>query len=221
MVSSETNILTVEDPVEYKSDHINQIQVNSKVGLTFASGLRSILRQDPDVVMVGEIRDNETATIAVQAALTGHILFSTLHTNRAHAAVTRLVDMGVEKFLISSSLLAVLAQRLIRKLCTHCKEEDILAEKHLNEFNLDLNTKVYKAKGCSKCDFTGYSSRVAIEELFILTDEIKAYLQKDINENELLKLAQQNGMIPLESKVQQMLVHGETSFDEALRIGIK
>ena len=124
VVSEEKNIITVEDPVEYKSNEFSQIQVNTKVGLTFASGLRSILRQDPDIIMVGEIRDSETASIAVQSALTGHLLFSTLHTNRAPAAITRLIDMGVEKFLISSSLLAVLAQRLVRKLCDECKCED-------------------------------------------------------------------------------------------------
>ena len=136
--SEEKNIITVEDPVEYKSNEFSQIQVNTKVGLTFAAGLRSILRQDPDIIMVGEIRDSETASIAVQSALTGHLLFSTLHTNRAPAAITRLIDMGVEKFLISSSLLAVLAQRLVRKLCDDCKcPDDSLAAHKL--FGLDLN----------------------------------------------------------------------------------
>jgi len=143
VVSEEKNIITVEDPVEYKSNEFSQIQVNTKVGLTFASGLRSILRQDPDIIMVGEIRDTETASIAVQSALTGHLLFSTLHTNRAPAAITRLIDMGVEKFLISSSLLAVLAQRLVRKLCNECKCEDDSLGSH-KIFNLEPSTKIYK-----------------------------------------------------------------------------
>lgn len=147
VVSEEKNIITVEDPVEYKSNEFSQIQVNNKVGLTFAAGLRSILRQDPDIIMVGEIRDSETASIAVQSALTGHLLFSTLHTNRAPAAITRLIDMGVEKFLISSSLLAVLAQRLVRKLCDDCKcPDDSLAAHKL--FGLDLSKTIFQPVGC-------------------------------------------------------------------------
>lgn len=221
IVSSEKNIITVEDPVEYKSDNINQIQVNSKVGLTFASGLRSILRQDPDIVMVGEIRDKETASISVQAALTGHLMFSTLHTNRAPAAVTRLIDMGVEKFLISSSLLAVLAQRLVRKLCVHCKEEDIIAEQFVGEFNLPEKTLLYKAVGCKECSFTGYSGRIAIEELFEINKEVKEYLKNEVDDIALLELAQKNGMITLTDQIRQMLILGTTSLNEALRVGVK
>ncbi len=221
IVNIESNIITVEDPVEYKSDAINQIQVNNKVGLTFASGLRSILRQDPDVVMVGEIRDTETASIAVQAALTGHLMFSTLHTNRAPAAVTRLIDMGVEKFLISSSLLAVLAQRLVRKLCVDCKEEDKLAEDFGEGFNLPKDVMLFKSVGCNKCGFTGYSGRSAIEEIFIIDDEVKHYLKSEVDDITLLKLAQKNGMVTLTHQVRDMLLEGATSMSEALRIGIK
>ncbi len=192
--SRETNIITVEDPVEYKSDSINQIQVNEKVGLTFASGLRSILRQDPDVIMVGEIRDKETANISIQAALTGHLVFSTLHTNRAPAAITRLIDMGLERFLISSSILGVLAQRLVRKLCNSCKVEDVLAEHHLQEFDIDSDNIIYKALGCKDCNFTGYTGRVAIAELFIVDNNIKLALQETVDDEQLMDLAIKNGI---------------------------
>ena len=220
VVSEEKNIITVEDPVEYKSNEFSQIQVNTKVGLTFASGLRSILRQDPDIIMVGEIRDSETASIAVQSALTGHLLFSTLHTNRAPAAITRLIDMGVEKFLISSSLLAVLAQRLVRKLCDECKCEDESLGSH-KVFNLNPSTKIYKANGCKACNFTGYSGRIAIGELFVINEDIQEYLKGDVDDNTLMKKAIDNGMISLDQQLKLMLQNGDTSVDEAIRIGIK
>ena len=215
------NIITVEDPVEYKSDEINQIQVNSKVGLTFASGLRSILRQDPDIIMVGEIRDAETASIATQAALTGHLVFSTLHTNRAHSAVTRLIDMGLEKFLISSSILGAMAQRLVRVLCDDCKEIDDIAKEHLSHFGLDENTTVHKACGCSKCNFTGYTKRKAIAELFLMNQEIIIALKNDVDDNELEQLAIKDGMVTLKEQLIQLISNGETSLDEAIRIGIR
>ncbi len=220
VVSVEKNIITVEDPVEYKSNEFSQIQVNAKVGLTFAAGLRSILRQDPDIIMVGEIRDSETASIAVQSALTGHLLFSTLHTNRAPAAITRLIDMGVEKFLISSSLLAVLAQRLVRKLCHNCKCEDESLASH-KLFNLDANKTIFKPVGCKFCNFTGYEGRVAIGELFVINDEIKEYLKNDVDDNTLMKLALKNGMISLDKQLKLMLENGDTSVSEVVRIGIK
>ena len=220
VVSEEKNIITVEDPVEYKSNDFSQIQVNNKVGLTFASGLRSILRQDPDIIMLGEIRDSETASIAVQAALTGHLLFSTLHTNRAPAAITRLIDMGVEKFLISSSLLAVLAQRLVRKLCNDCKCEDESKASH-ELFSFSNDIKLYKSVGCKSCNFTGYTGRIAIGELFVINDEIKEYLRTDVDDNTLMNLALENKMIPLLEQLKQMLKNGDTSVEEAIRIGIK
>ena len=219
--SRDKNIITVEDPVEYKSDSINQIQVNEKVGLTFAAGLRSILRQDPDVIMVGEIRDQETSSIAIQSALTGHLVFSTLHTNRAPAAITRLIDMGLERFLISSSILGVLAQRLVRKLCNSCKEENMDAEHHLEEFNIDKDSVIYKAIGCKECNFTGYAGRVAIAELFVINQNIKKALQDEIDDEQLMQLAIQNGMNPLNKQIVQMVTDGNTSLDEAIRIGIK
>lgn len=220
VVSEEKNIITVEDPVEYKSNEFSQIQVNNKVGLTFAAGLRSILRQDPDIIMLGEIRDSETASIAVQSALTGHLLFSTLHTNRAPAAITRLIDMGIERFLISSSLLAVLAQRLVRKLCDDCKCADDSLASH-NLFGFDSNKTIFKPVGCKSCNFTGYKGRVAIGELFIINDEIKEYLKGDVDDNTLMKLAIKNGMISLDKQLKMMLVNGVTSVDEVIRIGIK
>lgn len=221
VVNEQNNIITIEDPVEYKSDKINQIQVNEKIGLTFSSGLRSILRQDPDIVMVGEIRDQETASIAIQAALTGHLMFSTLHTNRAYSAITRLIDMKIEKFLISSSILAVLAQRLVRKLCLHCKEEDSLANQYYADFNLEANSTLFKASSCKKCNFTGYKGRVVIEELFEINKEVKEHLKDVVDDEILLSLACQNGMITLDEQIKQMLLKGETSLEEALRIGIK
>ncbi len=220
VVSEEKNIITVEDPVEYKSNEFSQIQVNTKVGLTFASGLRSILRQDPDIIMVGEIRDDETAAIAVQSALTGHLLFSTLHTNRAPAAITRLIDMGIERFLISSSLLAVLAQRLVRRLCDDCKCEDHSVASH-KLFSLNTSGTIYKAQGCKKCNFTGYTHRVAIGELFVINEEIQEYLKTSVDDNTLMRLALKNGMIPLDTQLKMMLENGETSVDEVIRLGIK
>ena len=215
------NIMTVEDPVEYKSDSINQIQVNSKVGLTFASGLRSILRQDPDVIMVGEIRDQETSSIAIQAALTGHMVFSTLHTNSAPLAITRLLDMGTQKYLISSSILAVLAQRLVRQLCEHCKKEDNISKPHLEEFDLPNTIKAYKSVGCSSCNYIGFSGRKAVAELFVLDDKVKDALTKDVNDTILLDIAKSNGMISIKEQLKLLVSDGKTSLEEAIRIGIK
>lgn len=220
IVTPEKNIITIEDPVEYKSNDISQIQVNSKIGFNFASGLRSILRQDPDIIMLGEIRDAETASISVQAALTGHLLFSTLHTNRAPAAITRLIDMGVEKYLITSSLLAVLAQRLVRVLCKDCKVVD--ESNFTNEiFPIGNNAKIYKSHGCKICNSTGYKGRIAIGELFVISDSIREYLKEDVDDATLLDLAFKDGMVDLNSQLLKLLQEGETSFDEAMRIGIK
>ncbi len=221
LTSPEKNIITVEDPVEYKADNISQIQVNSKVGLTFAAGLRSILRQDPDIVMVGEIRDAETATIATQAALTGHLVLSTLHTNNATSSITRLADMKIEPFLISSSLLAVLAQRLVRLLCEECKEEDVLAESFAKEFDLPQNAKIYKSCGCKKCNYTGYEGRRAVGEIFILDDDIKTMLKETTNDHQIRSLAKKKGLIVLSDRLKELLLSGKTSMDEALRVGIK
>jgi len=216
----EKNIITVEDPVEYKSDNINQIQVNSKVGLTFATGLRSILRQDPDVIMLGEIRDNETATIAIQAALTGHMVFSTLHTNTAPAAITRLRDMGIDNFLVASSVLAVLAQRLVRKLCPKCKEEKQMSQYYIDNFNMANGAKIYSAVGCNDCGYSGYSGRKAIAELCIVDDAIKDALKNNTDDTVLFKLAVNGGMISIAEQLRKMCNNGETSLEEAIRIGL-
>lgn len=209
IVTPEKNIITIEDPVEYKSDKINQIQVNNKVGLTFASGLRSILRQDPDIIMLGEIRDQETATIAVQSALTGHLLFSTLHTNTAAASITRLLDMGIENFLISSSLIAVLSQRLVRNLCNKCKVID-------NKFQ---EYPIYKANGCSSCNYTGYIGRSAIGELLIIDDTIIEFIKQNKNDKDIENIAIEHGLIPLNEQIKELLQNGITSLEEAMRIG--
>ena len=219
--SPEKNIITVEDPVEYKADNINQIQVNAKVGLTFASGLRSILRQDPDVIMVGEIRDSETAKIAIQSALTGHLVLSTLHTNNATSSITRLIDMKVEPFLVSSTIVGVLAQRLVRVLCDECKEEDVLAEEHSIEFDLPHNARVYKPVGCEKCRYTGFMKRKAIGELFELSDAMKHVIKDDIDDITIRSKAVEFGLETLQHQLKNMLLTGETSLEEAIRIGIK
>lgn len=221
VASPTKNIITVEDPVEYNAENINQVQANSKVGLTFASALRSILRQDPDVVMVGEIRDKETAEIAIQAALTGHLMLSTLHTNNATSSITRLVDMGIDSFLIGSSLLGVLAQRLVRKLCPHCKEEDFIAEEYSVEFDLPSGAKIYKSKGCKKCNFTGYMGRVPVGELFVIDDDIKALMKDTSNDYEIKQLMKKKGMLFLADKLKTLLLDEVTSMEEIIRVGIK
>lgn len=214
------NLLTVEDPVEYKSDSIAQIQVNEKVGLTFASALRSILRQDPDVIMIGEIRDEETASIAVRAALTGHLVFSTLHTNSAAATISRLADMKIEPFLISSSLLGILAQRLVRVLCEDCKEEDTIAEDFAEDYNLDSDAKIYKACGCKSCNYSGYVGRRSIGELLVMNDSVKDLLKTTTDEHTIKIALEKDGLKTISRQLSQMLIAGETSLDEAIRIGL-
>ncbi|NKQ41713.1 MAG: type II/IV secretion system protein [Sulfurovum sp.] len=220
IASPDKNIITVEDPVEYNTGNISQIQVNDKVGLTFASGLRSILRQDPDVVMVGEIRDQETAQIAIQAALTGHLMLSTLHTNDATSSLTRLMDMGIEGYLLSSTLLGVLAQRLARKLCIKCKAPALLDEDIIVECKLDENAIFYQAVGCTECDFTGYKGRQAVGELFIIDNEVQEMITKGLNDNEIREVMKKNGMRTISDKLADMMEQGTISYEEALRVGL-
>ncbi len=220
IASPDKNIITVEDPVEYNADHVNQIQVNEKVGLTFSAGLRSILRQDPDVVMVGEIRDSETAQIAIQAALTGHLLLSTLHTNDATSSLTRLMDMGIQDYLLSSTLIGVLAQRLTRKLCPHCKVPTILPDSVIKELELDEKNIYYKAVGCRQCDFTGYSGRQAVGELFIMSDVVKDMMKQGLNDHEIREVMKKQGMKTIADKLKDMMSKGLTSYEEAVRVGI-
>ena len=222
------NIITVEDPVEYKSDKINQIQVNEKVGLTFANALRSILRQDPDIIMIGEMRDKETATIAIQAALTGHLVLSTLHTNNVAATITRLKDMGIEPYLISSGIIGILSQRLVRELC-ECKVIDnnfknkmLVSDisKNLNK-DFDENTVIYKANGCPKCNFTGYKGRKSIGELAIFNDKIKDLISSGVNETKIKEELMNMGMKTLKETLFEEVLNGNTSIEEAIRLGIK
>jgi general secretion pathway protein E len=220
IATPDKNIITVEDPVEYNADNISQIQVNTKVGLTFAAGLRSILRQDPDIIMVGEIRDSETADIALRSALTGHLLLSTLHTNDATSSLSRLMDMGIENFLISSTLLGVLAQRLTRKLCVQCKEETKLSSVVMKEISLPTDKIYFKAKGCKECDFTGYKGRQAIGELFVIDDKVKEMMKDGFNDYQVREAMKKNGMKTIADKLKAMLVFGETSYEEAVRVGI-
>jgi len=219
IATPEKNIITIEDPVEYKADNINQIQVNPKVGLTFSTGLRSILRQDPDIIMVGEIRDKETATIAIQAALTGHLMLSTLHTNTALGAITRLMDMGIAPYLIASSLIGVLSQRLVRLLCSCKIKED--NKEILEEFEKIAKKplkNIYKPKGCKECNFTGYKSRIAVGELLIIDDKLKELIAKGANETVLKDFSKNKS---LKENLIELITSGKTSIQEAIRVGLK
>ncbi|HGG58457.1 MAG TPA: type II secretion system protein GspE [Gammaproteobacteria bacterium] len=213
------NILTVEDPVEYYIDGIGQTQVNPKVDMSFARGLRAILRQDPDVVMVGEIRDLETAEIAVQASLTGHLVFSTLHTNTATGAVTRLRDMGVEPFLLSSTLLGVLAQRLVRRLCPHCKQPHEATESEIQRLGLPDSPRpvIYSAKGCSECNHSGYLGRFGIYELVLVDEEMQRMIHDGAAEHELDKAARKKTPSIREDGIAKIL-QGTTSIEEVMRV---
>ncbi|NPB05282.1 MAG: type II/IV secretion system protein [Aquificae bacterium] len=216
--SPRRNIITIEDPVEYQIKGIGQIQVNPKVGLTFAAGLRSILRQDPDVIMVGEIRDSETAQIAVQAALTGHLVLSTLHTNDAPSAVTRLKDMEVEPFLIASALEGVIAQRLVRRICPHCKVPYKPTEEELKNLGLPPEGEYtfYKGKGCEHCLGTGYKGRIAIFEVLELNEELKKLITKTQDANEIRKAARRHGFKTMLEDGREKVLKGITTSSEVL-----
>jgi general secretion pathway protein E len=220
--SNELKIITVEDPVEYQLPGVNQMQVNPKIDLTFASGLRAFLRQDPDVIMVGEIRDKETAEIAIQASLTGHLVLSTLHTNDAASSVTRLVDMGVEPFLVSSSVAAILAQRLVRTVCTECARRYTPDEKELAEIGLkpeDLQGRqFFRPIGCPACMETGYAGRTGIHEVLVVTDEVRAELMKGADASTIKKIAQKQGMKSLRDDAANKVLQGITTVAEVLRV---
>jgi general secretion pathway protein E len=202
---STANIMTVEDPIEYELPGVGQTQVNPKIDMSFARALRSILRQDPDVIMIGEIRDLETAQIAVQASLTGHLVLATLHTNDAASAVTRLIDMGIEPFLLSSSVLGVLAQRLVRKLCPHCKAPD-------------ADAQGFHATGCAKCNFSGYTGRTGIYELLPVDDAIRELIHGAANDQQIRRTAEAAGMLPLRADAMRWYRSGVTSLEEILRV---
>ena len=211
------NILTVEDPVEYDLDGVGQTQMNAKIGLTFAGGLRSILRQDPDVVLVGEIRDLETAEISVQASLTGHLVLSTLHTNTAIGAVTRLVDMGVEPFLIASSMVGVLAQRLVRRLCPDCKEAYQPDEAEMQLLGLQPGIELFRAKGCVSCDQIGYRGRLGIYELVEMNDGMRRLIHDQASEGELTDHARKTSQSLMRNGFARVQA-GETTVDEVFRV---
>lgn len=213
-------IITVEDPVEYEIAGISQIQVNHKIDLSFAKALRSILRQNPDVIMVGETRDLETAEMAVQASLTGHMVFSTLHTNDASSAPTRLMDMGVQPFLISSSLIAVLAQRLIRTLCNHCKKPTKITQFEMKLLDIDeipADAVVYKAIGCQHCSGTGYGGRTSVSELLVMNDDIRDLILRKADAGAIKKAAQRSGMNTLRDNALTKIFSGKTTIDEVNR----
>jgi general secretion pathway protein E len=221
--SPEKNIITIEDPIEYQLHGIGQMQVNPKIELTFASGLRSILRQDPDVIMVGEIRDSETAEIAIHAALTGHLVFSTLHTNDSFGALTRLVDMGIEPFLVSSSILAVLAQRLVRLLCQNCREPYTPAPAELVRIGLRpemLEGPIYRpaANGCRTCRGTGYRGRTAIQELMLMDDEVRTLVMQKADAATIRRHCTSQGMKLLRRNGAERILQGQTTIEELLRV---
>ena len=213
-------IITIEDPIEYQLHGINQIQVSRKAGLTFALGLRSILRHDPDVILVGEIRDMETAEIAIQASLTGHLVFSTLHTNDAPTALTRLVDMGVEPYLVASSLEAVIAQRLVRVICTECKEELSASETEplRRRYGDKLPEKLYKGRGCRRCQNTGYRGRIGIFEMMVVTDEIRSLIIRNASPRDLRQASAKQGMTSLRDDGFRHLFEGRTTAEEVFRV---
>lgn len=218
MPASEVNIMTIEDPVEYKLAGMAQMGVNPKINLSFATGLRHILRQDPDVIMIGEIRDKETAEIAIQSSLTGHLVLSTLHTNDAPSALTRLVDMGIEPYLLSSSVLAVLAQRLLRLNCPHCKESYTPSDQEILQLGIDKHHILHKGKGCAQCYYSGYKGRHGIYELMVMNNRLKQQLLRSADAVILHQVAVESGMSTLRAEGIRLALEGKTSVCEVLRV---
>ena len=223
--SPENKIITLEEPVEYQLRGVNQIQVNPKIGMTFANGLRSIVRQDPDIILVGEIRDRETAEIAIQSALTGHLLFSTLHTNDAAGAVTRLLDMGVESFLLSSTLLGVLAQRLVRVICPHCKELVRPDRKLLNSMGIGddeaSGIEFFAGKGCENCRHTGFRGRTAIFEYLPVDDDIRKEITRKSSNERIKDVAMRKGLMTLRQDGWRKVKKGITTIAEVLKVTLE
>lgn len=219
----DVNIITVEDPVEANIDGVNQVQVNPKAELTFASALRSILRQDPDIIMIGEIRDTETAQIAVQASITGHLVVSTLHTNSAASTLTRLMDMGIESYLLADSMVGVIAQRLVRRLCPHCKKERYATEeeKKLLEMTEEPVVKVFDAIGCEQCGGTGYHGRTGVYEILKITPKIKEVISHRENAEEIKKVAIKEGMSTLRMSLRKYVLNGITTISEMLHVAFE
>lgn len=218
--TGDVNIITVEDPVEANIDGVNQVQVNPKADLTFASALRSILRQDPDIIMVGEIRDSETAAIAVQASITGHMVVSTLHTNSAAGAITRLADMGIEPYLLADSIVGVIAQRLVRRLCTSCRRPKLATaeEKELLNVPEDKELTIYEPCGCSRCDRTGYHGRIGVYEILQMTPKLKTIISKNGGAEEIKEQALKEGMNTLRMSATRYVLDGTTSINEMMKV---
>ncbi|MFZ5353584.1 MAG: GspE/PulE family protein [Bacillota bacterium] len=212
------NIVTVEDPVEYKLEGINQVQVNTKAGLTFASGLRAILRQDPDVIMIGEIRDTETAQISVRAAITGHLVLSTMHTNDAPSTIIRLIDMGIEPYLVANSIVGVVAQRLVRKICENCKKPVELTEMEKHILGVTENIKVFKGTGCSSCSNTGYKGRTSVHEVMLVNKHMRMLIDQRANMDEIRRIAMEQGMLTLKENCKQLIFNGITTVDELVKV---
>jgi len=215
------NIITVEDPVEYKIEGINQVQVNPKAGMHFATGLRSILRQDPDIIMVGEIRDEETAEIAVRAAITGHVVLSTIHTNDATSTVMRLQDMGIKPFLLAASLRGIIAQRLVKRICLNCKEQHKATEYEKKLLEEDGEIIIYKGKGCPKCFNTGYSGRIAIHEILKVNKDIREIITSNGGIDEIYQAAKKSGMQTLEDNCKMLVLSGITTVEEFAQVVYK
>ncbi len=216
--SPEVNIMTIEDPVEYKLQNMAQVGVNPKIHLDFATGLRHILRQDPDIIMIGEIRDKETAEIAIQASLTGHLVLSTLHTNDAPSALTRLVEMGTEAYLLSSTVVGVLAQRLVRTICPHCRESYLPTELEAKELGIASIQHFYKGRGCDQCFDLGYKGRHGIYELMVMNHAVKQQILKSADAARLREVALEHGMVPLRSNGSELVLQGITTSAEVLRV---
>jgi type IV pilus assembly protein PilB len=218
--SVQSNVITIEDPVEYRIDGINQINVNAKAGLTFANGLRSILRSDPDIIMVGEIRDAETARIAIEAALTGHMVLSTLHTNNAPGAIVRLAKMGIESFLVASAVETVVAQRLARKLCSHCKRRAVVPKEALNDagFRVGADLEAYEPIGCPRCNRTGYKGRIGLFSVMTMSDRVKDLTVSAAPEAEITAVAREEGMVTLREDGLAKVRAGVTSIAEVTRV---
>jgi general secretion pathway protein E len=222
LATEEVNVMTIEEPIEMLHERLNQIAVQPNVGLTFGSALRNIVRQDPDVIMVGEIRDHETAENAIHAALTGHLVFSTLHTNDAPSAIARLVDMGAEPFLVESTLIAVLAQRLVRKICQNCRQPSILSDQDIIALNLPpeelRSSQFFHGTGCTKCRGTGYYGRIAIFEVMPVSEEIRHLIHINAGSQEVQKMARKEGMQMLRESAIAKLKDGITTAEEVLRV---
>jgi type IV pilus assembly protein PilB len=216
----EKNIITIEDPVEYQLEGITQVQVNPRAGLGFATGLRSMMRADPDIIMVGEIRDAETATIAVESALTGHLVLSTLHTNDAPTAITRLIEMGIEPFLVASAIDCIVAQRLARTLCATCKRRTLIPARVLEDggFHAAFDLEAYEPTGCGRCANTGYKGRVGLYEVMVVNEEIRKLVLERAPADQIAQVAIQNGMRRLREDGLEKVKQGRTSIAEVLRV---